>query len=183
MADWTTIPDASLEPGKPIRSVDGLALRDNPVAIAEGAAGAPRIQTQALAPPTAGTAHIIRRVQEAGFLAGSDSDYPATGNHDKFSERQHLGVTVLVPGVITAYAQHRRVTGDQTPAMRVLKNGALVQEWGITSSSFVARQVNISVDVGDVIIFQQRGDGGFNPSAPEWRYLRIYSDNPNMAVA
>jgi hypothetical protein len=45
MADWTTIPDSSIEPGKPIRSIDGLALRDNPVAIAEGAAGAPRVNS------------------------------------------------------------------------------------------------------------------------------------------
>ena len=31
MAEWTTIPDDVLEPGKPIRSVDAIALRDNPV--------------------------------------------------------------------------------------------------------------------------------------------------------
>jgi hypothetical protein len=43
MATWTTVPDSSLEPGKPIRSIDALALRDNPVAIAEGASGAPKI--------------------------------------------------------------------------------------------------------------------------------------------
>ena len=43
MATWTTIPDTSLEPGKPIRSIDALALRDNPVAISEGASGAPKI--------------------------------------------------------------------------------------------------------------------------------------------
>ena len=43
MAEWTNIPDDVLEPGKPIRSVDAIALRDNPVAIAEGAAGAPRV--------------------------------------------------------------------------------------------------------------------------------------------
>lgn len=41
MATWTTIPDSSLEPGKPIRSIDALALRDNPVAIAEHDIGAP----------------------------------------------------------------------------------------------------------------------------------------------
>ena len=52
MADWTTIPDSSIEPGKPIRSIDGLALRDNPVAIAEGAAGAPKIQNQAFSDRT-----------------------------------------------------------------------------------------------------------------------------------
>lgn len=43
MATWTNITDAALEPGRPIRSVDGLALRDNAIAIAEGAVGAPRI--------------------------------------------------------------------------------------------------------------------------------------------
>jgi hypothetical protein len=46
MATWTTIPDSSLEPGKPIRSIDALALRDNPVAIAEGSVGAPRVVNQ-----------------------------------------------------------------------------------------------------------------------------------------
>lgn len=47
MANWTDIPDSVLEPAKPIRSIDGLALRDNPVAIVEGAPGAPRIQNPA----------------------------------------------------------------------------------------------------------------------------------------
>lgn len=49
MATWTNIPDSVLEPGKPARSVDALALRDNPIAIAQGAAGAPRVQTGGLA--------------------------------------------------------------------------------------------------------------------------------------
>lgn len=46
MADWTAISDSFLEPGKPVRSVDGLALRDNPIALAEGAPGAPLIAGQ-----------------------------------------------------------------------------------------------------------------------------------------
>ena len=48
MAEWTTIPDDVLEPGKPIRSVDAIALRDNPIAIAQGASGAPRVVDGAL---------------------------------------------------------------------------------------------------------------------------------------
>lgn len=48
MPTWTTIPDSSLEPGKPLRSIDALALRDNPLAIAEGAPGAPRVQLPAV---------------------------------------------------------------------------------------------------------------------------------------
>jgi hypothetical protein len=45
MANWTSIADATLEPGKPIRAIDARALRDNPIAIAEGASGAPKIET------------------------------------------------------------------------------------------------------------------------------------------
>ena len=63
MATWTTVPDASLEPGKPIRSIDALALRDNPVAIAEGASGAPKIADAALGSTvtSAGTYWVLAR--------------------------------------------------------------------------------------------------------------------------
>ena len=45
MTTWTTIPDASLDPTKPARAIDAKALRDNPIAIAEGASGAPKINS------------------------------------------------------------------------------------------------------------------------------------------
>src|SRR5690625_3774546 len=48
MATWTNIPTDRIEPGKPIRAIDGLALRDNPIAIAEGAAGAPKVTENAM---------------------------------------------------------------------------------------------------------------------------------------
>lgn len=48
MATWTTIPDAALNPAAPIRSIDAKALRDNVTALAEGATGAPKVQTAAL---------------------------------------------------------------------------------------------------------------------------------------
>ena len=44
MATWTSIADARLEPDKPARSIDALALRDNPIAIAENAANAPKVE-------------------------------------------------------------------------------------------------------------------------------------------
>lgn len=46
MADWTDIPDATFEPGAPAKGRDMRFLRDNPIAIAEGAPGAPRIAGQ-----------------------------------------------------------------------------------------------------------------------------------------
>jgi hypothetical protein len=79
MATWTTLPDASLEPGKPIRSIDGLALRDNPVAITEGAVGAPKIQTEALITgERMNTANVLNAT--AGAAAGAVGTYAmATG--------------------------------------------------------------------------------------------------------
>lgn len=44
MATWTSIADARLEPDKPARSIDAIALRDNPVAIAENAPNAPKVE-------------------------------------------------------------------------------------------------------------------------------------------
>ena len=64
MATWTTITDATLEPGKPIRSVDGLALRDNVTALAEGAAGAPRIAAAALQTGTNERDWVLDRTSE-----------------------------------------------------------------------------------------------------------------------
>ena len=48
MADWTNVPDTSLEPGAPAKGRDMRFLRDNPIAIAEGAPGAPRVTNAAL---------------------------------------------------------------------------------------------------------------------------------------
>jgi hypothetical protein len=48
MATWTNIPSTALEPGSPARSFDALALRDNPIAIATRAAGAPRVQVASI---------------------------------------------------------------------------------------------------------------------------------------
>lgn len=48
MADWTTLADSQLDPDAPLTSELAYAWRDNPIAIAEGAVGAPRVQPEAL---------------------------------------------------------------------------------------------------------------------------------------
>lgn len=191
MTTFTTIPNSSLEPGKPIRSIDGLALRDNPIAISEGSPGAPKIQTAAiqddavtkdkLQSPAAGFGYLICRVQEAESGAGVLA-YPDAGLHRFSSSGSHLGVTALVPGNITCYFEHRIQNAGLDSYVRVLKNGSQIAEWSTTSTSYVARSVDVSINVGDVIIFQQRNTNSEFGFA-YWRALRIYSNNPSMAVA
>ncbi len=48
MAAWTNIPDSDLDPESPITTSLMIALRDNPIAIAEGASGHPEIVQAAL---------------------------------------------------------------------------------------------------------------------------------------
>ena len=54
MADWTEQDPNSLLPGQPWTSAKALAAFENPVAIAEGAADAPRLYLRALEQLTAG---------------------------------------------------------------------------------------------------------------------------------
>jgi len=48
MATWTNVPNTVLEPGDPIRSVDIIAIKENIIALSEGASGAPKILTAAI---------------------------------------------------------------------------------------------------------------------------------------
>ena len=48
MADWTNLPNQAVGVGGLPSGTTVTALRDNPVAIAQGAAGAPRVQTAAI---------------------------------------------------------------------------------------------------------------------------------------
>lgn len=67
MADWTGIADSSLDPDAPLTSELAYAWRDNPIAIAEGAAGAPRILDAALGttPTNAGRNWVAQRTVTA----------------------------------------------------------------------------------------------------------------------
>lgn len=72
---WTTIPDTSLEPGKPIRSIDILALRDNPIAISAGDVGAPRNEDPSLSTTATNTGRDWVLARSALSTAGAIGTY------------------------------------------------------------------------------------------------------------
>lgn len=74
MTTWTTLPDAAVGPGGRPRGSTVTALRDNPVAISEGASGAPKVRTLALDPPAVGDVVIGRFTPTATFILGSGSN-------------------------------------------------------------------------------------------------------------
>jgi hypothetical protein len=77
---WTNIPNANLAIGAPIRSIDQLALRDNPIAIAEGATGAPRVRAEALNGGQSGSAPIFAARAWVNFNGTGVVAIRASGN-------------------------------------------------------------------------------------------------------
>lgn len=82
MAFWTNLLNSIFETGKPIRAVDGRALRDNPIAMFEGAPGAPKLQGKALdiaigtiAPAVAiGDLEDAAKILLVGFAVATNND-------------------------------------------------------------------------------------------------------------
>ena len=70
MADWVTITDSQVDPDAPLTSELAYAWRDNPVAIAEGAVGAPKVEPQALLAPSASL--IVLAGTNLGAFTGLD---------------------------------------------------------------------------------------------------------------
>ena len=76
MAEWTELDTNGLLPGEPFTSAKALAFFENPIALAEGAADAPRIEDAALDTGAATSAGVTWwGLRSAGAAAGSVGTY------------------------------------------------------------------------------------------------------------
>jgi hypothetical protein len=163
MATWTTIPDSSLEPGKPIRSIDGLALRDNPVAIAEGQPSAPRIVGKA-----------AKRLNDMPVLTVSASD---AFSADIGSNREYVNTVTSSTSFVVAlrytiftYTGSMRFranfslggAGGAVVAAQFVKNNVVVQSY---SGAPIIAQIDSTVAPGDVFEWRHRTNSGFDTSS------------------
>jgi hypothetical protein len=126
MATWTTITDAALEPGKPIRSVDGLALRDNSIAIAEGASGAPKIQNAAMDANSVDNANVVN-----GNLGAEKFQSGGTERNWVLGRTSDAGAGAVGTYVMGKYTK----TFDSSPAYGDVVSGSLI-EASNTSGSY-----------------------------------------------
>jgi len=158
MTTFTTIPNSSLEPGKPIRSIDGLALRDNPIAMFEGDAAAPRFVGKA-----------VKRLQEMPVLTVSAANtYDAQIGSNPVFFLFDTGSTSYVvaqrytianySGSLRFKASHTGVpTGGGGPTyMALYKNNVLVQQYTSESETPVERTNDVTIAPGDVIEWRIR---------------------------
>lgn len=138
---WTTIPDGDIDPESPIDAPLMAALRDNPVAIAGGLAGAPKVQNAALnglpwaqaqlGSNSVGTAQLINlNVTEAKLAASAVAQSKLKTTNGEISQSMPTSMTrYTLPG--GAYGFYPRLRSATTS-----KNATVVIS-DLTTSGFL----------------------------------------------
>lgn len=168
MADWRDIPDASIEPNAPARSIDAFAFRDNPIAITEGASGAPRIQTAAIADNavTAAKINVLFNTQfnsiadNTILLRVTDPTVPFLSGVGSSANNRVISFGVMQTGQVRLRGLFRRDAGSgSTTRVSTLVNGA-IQQTTTTGSTQVEFIHTVSVTRGDVVDLRFGHTGG-----------------------
>jgi hypothetical protein len=132
-----------------------------------------------ISPPNAGN-NIVLRVQDAQF--GTRETAYLDVNSNRFaSSARHLGFVVLLPGVIRCTITHRSQFTFRSSFVRIVRNGTQVIQWENNTTSNVVRTQDITVAVGDYIVYQNRSSASDNDSL--WLNLRVTSGNIIGAAA
>ena len=122
MADWRVIDDDEVEPDAPLTSSLAFAWRDNPIAIAEGAPGAPRLRGSGAFDSEAGNTLIV-----PAFIVPSRSKSSGPG----VGFVPGIQFMTVGAGSLRAWSNGQSVggSGDQTFQIRV--NDSVVLNVGI----------------------------------------------------
>jgi hypothetical protein len=168
---WTNIPDTNIEPGKPVRSIDMIAMRDNIPALANGDAGAPRIKSKA----------IVRSLSVAvgnNIMASNNSVSGLIGN-SYVEVYSYTSQTVI--GSVRIYAEQYTDGNFVGSYLRFLKNGVQLAVWYMASSTPTARTFDTAIALGDRVSIEMYGgfcDSEGNCSSVYVRNRRILVDRP-----
>lgn len=165
--DWVPMIEATFDPGKPARSEQAVAFAGNPIAIALGKPGAPRLYGKAAVP----------RPQQSELqpltMAASDA-FPVDNLHYSggFVTIWSSATNFISAGSLTSVLINGSVRLGATVSLnslyaRILKNGAVIQTFTVSLFALPHQQgeppnpkipetisIDVSVVVGDVLEWQ-----------------------------
>ena len=153
MTDWTTLPNAAVGVGGLPSGTTVTALRDNPVAIAEGAPGAPRLYLRSL------------EQLEAGDQIRSRNDGPVTSSDG-------ANVVMLGFGFIQSGTIRATCTKTSTEGAMILsrtRNGALVELLNVTATG--TQTIDVDVLPGDLLSWVLAPPGVGTVTAANARFM------------
>ena len=198
---WTVISDATLEVGKALRALTMRNLRDNITAVANGDAGAPKVQTAAIQDgavtnakftdstisfsriiyPAAGDNLVLRYVwgPESGSSITTNNVYADWTNPATSPVR----FNAINYGSVRVRFNHRGVGSVSNSFARIVVEGTVVAEWAnVLSNTTVARVADINIAPGYRIVIQTRTDSG-TTSTVAVSEVRVLANNFAIGVA
>lgn len=149
MTDYTTISDTSVDPDAPLTSQLAYAWRDNPIAISEGANGAPRIYMTALQNPSVGS---VARYRNNTVQQWSGTTYSVV-----------MTFAFIQSGTVRIDLSHRKDSGTASLVVVNKSNESgttAVASWSETAGTWTNRTVDVTVAIGDRIDIAHAGSGG-----------------------
>ena len=164
MTTYIGITEAQSNPFAPLTSELVKQLRDNPIAIAEGAPDAPRVEAMAMQGSVAG-GNLLFGTGGTGVVYASDSDESDTF----FPDATFKATTSCEVRVSAEYAR----SGSGAASLRIWKNGTAVLTETKTPTSYSTHSVDISLEAGDIVRVSGAGDtsGGSSCTVRNIRYL------------
>ncbi len=170
MTTYTAIPNGDIDQDSPVTQPLLTLMRDNPIAITEGAAGAPRIFIGALERLSAGS--TIKYRADAAFTTTSTSFVVVTNSPISFMQA----------GTVRVSLEHRRTTGGTGETRIRRTRGTVVTAvttFSTTSGTFVAETADVSIQPGDILDVATRNTVGGGNTA-EVQLLRYSCDPANF---
>ena len=143
MADWTNLPNAAVGVGGLPSGTTVTALRDNPIAIAEGALGAPRL-----------SGRPILAAPQSRLVAGDNTFQSRTGEvsgQSGFPGSLVMGWRAMPGGQVRVSFGLRSSDGESTARGRIVVNGSIIIEEATTSDTFVTFVNDVSINFGDLL--------------------------------
>ena len=168
---WTVITDATLEVGKALRALTMRNLRDNIAAMAAGNAGAPQIQTAAIATGavtnaklsdnTIATSRLLYSTAGDGYVMAYLGQTSTTRQGSAYTDWSDVAVSpirahIIGYGVVRVRFQQQSVNTSASFA-RIVLEGTVIAEWS-QSVGTNERVADMNVSPGQRLVIQQRGE-------------------------
>lgn len=170
MTAYTTISNLLVAVGAKPFATTVQALRDNPIAMFEGAAGAPRLALESLERITIGDVVKARRDATVSTLWSTP-------------EATIMEVGFLQVGGVRLTLDQRHATGADTSTVRVKRwrdgTTTTLQTWTESAGVWTARTIDISgIEVGDTYFITNEASG--SASFSEVRNMRFKTGGENL---
>jgi len=141
MTSYIAITDTETDPEAPLTATLAKKWRDNPIAITEGATGAPKIRRNAIQEFAVGNTVFYRKDAVQSATVGA---YSETSNY-----------TFVQAGVIRVTLEHRNTTGTARNQIVLIRAGVeyVLVVWDATfGATYTARSLDVAVIHGDIVV-------------------------------